>query len=115
MTRVALMVQPAMLRDILTELLDAQADMEPVEPAGPGGAEAAGADVLILSADTGTQAEAARAALRRFPACRVLTLAGEACLASLHELRPHESPVGELSPRRLLQVIRGIAAHPPGW
>jgi hypothetical protein len=111
------MVRPGMLRDILAELLEAQDDMERVEAGGGDGAGEGGPPhVVILSVGSGTQAGAARAFLRRFPDCRVLMLAGESCSASLHELRPHESPVGELSPRRLLQIIRsaGAAALPHG-
>jgi DNA-binding NarL/FixJ family response regulator len=112
--RVALAVTPPMLREILAELLHAQDDIVLVEgPDGP--ARDAGApapDVLIVSAPEGAQGRVARDVLRRFPACKVLTLAGEACDASLHELRPHARPLGELSPPRLLQIIRRVAAHP---
>jgi hypothetical protein len=110
------MVRPGILRDILAELLEAQDDMEVLEAGGDDeGGEGVRPDVLILTTGAGTQAEAAHALLRRFPAGRVLTLAGASCSASIHELRPHEHPAGELSPGRLLEIIRGIAAHPPGW
>jgi hypothetical protein len=114
--RVALMVRFGMLGEILAELLEAQDDMEAAAARGPGEARegAPAADVVILSADAATQAAEAREVLRRFPACVVLTLAGRSCRASLHELRPHERPVGELSPRRLLQIIRAAASRPEG-
>jgi DNA-binding NarL/FixJ family response regulator len=104
-----------MLREILAELLQAQDDIQLVEASGPDEAARAHApepDVLIVSAEAGTQARVARCILRLFPACKVLTLAGEACDASLHELRPYERPLGEMSPPRLLQTIRRVAAHP---
>lgn len=109
MIRVALAVKPRMLREILAELLDAQDDVQLVE--GPGD-NAPEPDVLIVSAPEGAQGRVALDVLRLFPACKVLTLAGEACDASLYELRPYARPLGELSPPRLLQIIRRVAAPP---
>lgn len=116
MIRVALAVKPRMLREILAELLRAQDDIQLVEGSGLDeavrDAHAPEPDVLIVSAEPGTQSRVALGALRLFPACRVLMLAGESCEASLYELRPYERPLGELTPPRLLQIIRRIAAHP---
>lgn len=48
--------------------------------------------------------------LRKFPGLRVLAIAGDGRTATLHELRPHAIPLGEISPERLRRAIRALLA-----
>jgi DNA-binding NarL/FixJ family response regulator len=67
-----------------------------------------GADLAIVDVGDRSAYEIGAQLLSRFPGLRVLTIAGDGRTATLHELRPHAVPLGEISPERLRQAIRNV-------
>ena len=60
--------------------------------------------------------------LREHPGLRLIVIAGDARVAKVYELRPHETAIADVSPSELLHVIRSATAgderrfgedHPP--
>jgi DNA-binding NarL/FixJ family response regulator len=64
------------------------------------------ADVVILGAQEAGLPGLASHLLAEYPHLKILAVAPDARRALLYELRPHVVPIGEVSPERLLQVIR---------
>ena len=107
MIRVALHVQPPVLHSLLASMLATDPQVRVLDEAGPGCADA---DVVVLSqADPANEAEPVSIMLRS-PRCRVLSLGADARRAVLYELRPHRTPLGELSRRALLAAVHGEPA-----
>jgi hypothetical protein len=100
---------PTMLGDIVIQSLTPHADVEIVRAADARGLAGAvretGAEVVV-----GTEGELplheVRSVLDDQPRARVFTLAPDARMAWLYELRPERVPLGELSPSRLAEAIR---------
>jgi DNA-binding NarL/FixJ family response regulator len=102
---------PLMLRDILRGILTGQPDLKVIgEVADPTQLDATleriEADVVILGSE-------GPAAWRRFeelllshPRLKVLDITLDGSQAFLHELRPHHTALGELSPDALLRAAR---------
>lgn len=98
---------PRVLRDIVVHAVAGEPDLEIVE--GQGGTlgqtvASSGADFVIAGADYDF-AEVARALDER-PRLRVLAVAGHGREAFLYELRPTRTPLGEVSPRAIVEAIR---------
>jgi DNA-binding NarL/FixJ family response regulator len=64
--------------------------------------------VELAIVDVGTESDSRVEArlLHKFPRLRLLAIGGDGRTATLHELRPHATPLGEISPERLRQAIR---------
>ena len=97
-----------MLREIVSEILDAQQDME-VLPARADelrfseAAEPRHVDVVVLGRDDPTFASTL---LKNYPGITVLAVCGEGSASWLYELRPHRIELGEVSPEQLVDAIR---------
>jgi hypothetical protein len=71
---------------------------------------AAAADVAILAGDGGALTRRAHELLRVRPFLRILAVGRGGREGSLYELRPHRTPLGELSAHVLLGAVREGAA-----
>jgi DNA-binding NarL/FixJ family response regulator len=106
-TRIVLVDMPRVLRDIVVAALVDEPDLEIV--GGQGGTlgqtvASSQADFVIAGADYDF-AEVARVLDER-PRLRVLAVAGHGREAFLYELRPTRTPLGEVSPRAIVEAIR---------
>jgi hypothetical protein len=63
------------------------------------------ADVAIVAGSADVLAEPVRELLCRRPRLRVLRIGGDGREAVLYELRPHGTPLGEMSPASLLAAV----------
>jgi hypothetical protein len=70
--------------------------------------DATGAPVVVTGAGGRELPERYDALLYRHPRLSVLSIGGEGS-AALHELRPHRSPLGNISPAELVATIRAAA------
>lgn len=109
--RVVLVGMPAMLRQILREVVGRTAGLDavaalPRQRLGSLAVLALEPDVLITGADEATEDEIVALLRPRWPA-RVLTLAPDGRSGVLHELVPRRIPFGELSPTALALVAGG--------
>lgn len=100
---------PRVLRDIVVQAVADEPDLEIVAFEGRSGTlretvESSGADFVIAGADYDF-AEVARTLDER-PRLRVLAVAGHGREAFLYELRPTRTPLGEVSPRAIVEAIR---------
>jgi hypothetical protein len=99
---------PRMLRDIVVGLVTDADDVDIAgEVRGAGAADAlsrTGADFVISGRD---DEELVHELLGRKPAVEVLTVTGDGRHGSLHRLVPLRTPLGELWPDRLLEIVRG--------
>lgn len=116
-TRVLVTDMPRFQREIVTELLHGQADVEVMiaeVPPASAGKEAARtrANVVILGRD---DPHAVRALLEALPRLVVLTLAGRELTAWRHGLSPYRERLGELSPAALTAGIRPPTPQPSWW
>ena len=99
---------PRMLRDIIEQAVTPEPDMvivsDPREPSLAATVERTGADFVILGRDAGpTEVDGL---LCENPRLRVLAVAGDGREAFLYELRPTRTPLGEISPRTIVDAIR---------
>lgn len=115
--RVLLGEMPRMMRDVFTQVISEQADMQVVGELanGVGLLLAAGqtkADVVIMSLQDSEMPGIASHLLNEYPSLKVLGVATNGRKAFLYHLRPEKVPVGEVSPEGLLTVIRSaVHAH----
>lgn len=105
MIRVALLVEPPMLRSVLASLLAAAPEIAVIDSAAPPDT----ADVVVLSQADPENETVPLSMLYRSPRSRVLVLGTDARRATLFELRPHRAVLGELSRESLLAAVRGTA------
>jgi hypothetical protein len=101
---------PRILREIIEQAVADESDMEIVEVGGRDvplrqAVESSEADFVIAGADYDF-GEVARV-LEERPRLRVLAVAGHGREAFLYELRPMRTPLGEVSPRTIVDAIRG--------
>jgi chemotaxis response regulator CheB len=119
--RILLWGMPSMLRDIITDAITAQPDMEIVSrreaAAGlPETAESTNADVVILTReDVAEEDDELDDVLYGRTRRRVLQIFDQGRHGSLRELRPCQVPLGEMSPPRLLEAIRGSVGRTVGF
>jgi hypothetical protein len=101
-----------MLLDIITDTIAPQPDMDIV---GKGrmendlldAAEQTNADIVITTRSTATEYKDYDALLYRHCRVKVLEILDEGRYGSLCEMRPRRVTLGEMSPLRLLEAIRG--------
>ncbi|HEX8905046.1 MAG TPA: hypothetical protein VF771_09415 [Longimicrobiaceae bacterium] len=95
-----------MLHSLLLRLLATDPEVRVID----GGPEPAdGADVVVMSQTDPENEEVPISMLLRSPRSRVLALGSDARRAVLYELRPHRTPLGELSRESLLAAVHGAA------
>jgi hypothetical protein len=100
--RVALQLQPPVLHSLVASLLSTDPGVLLVD-----GAE--GPDVVVVSQADPENQDVSVDMLVRSPRSRVLALASDARNAVLYELRPHRTPLGELSRESLLAAVHAPA------
>jgi hypothetical protein len=70
------------------------------------------ADVVIFATETGGIPPPLRATFTARPQTKVLTIRDDGRDASLFELRPHETQLGQVSPETLLEAVRTARTDP---
>jgi hypothetical protein len=96
---------PQMMSEIVKDILDQAEDIAVVEAS-----ERGDADVVILAADRDDLPAVGRTQLERRATVRVITITRHGRTGYLYELRPHRTPLGEVSADNLLAAIRTRAA-----
>jgi DNA-binding NarL/FixJ family response regulator len=107
-----------MLRSILADIIGPQPDMEIVGNSATTtslaeAAEREDADIVILARDSAAQGEEYVEVLCGHSRPKVIEISSRGRYGSLYELRPCQVPLGEMSPRRLLEAIRGSLGAVP--
>ena len=100
---------PGMLRQVLTEIIEREPDMEVVdrEAAEPlDELEPNRADVVIASFAPGESAHAAASIHARAPRVRLLAIEGQEHDAWLYRLQPTRTLLGRVSPAQLVLAVR---------
>ncbi len=110
-TRVLLAHLPQMLRDLISEIVGREADMEIVGEVSEGAqlvaaAHATDAEFVIAGLDDAELPSPYRELLDERPRMKVLGLEGDGRLGVLYELVPRKVALGELTARSLVTVIR---------
>ena len=108
--RVLLLEVPRLVRDVLTHAIEAEPEMELVserrsDPTLAGDTRAP--DVVIVGTRRRDDLQRVEAILWRWPHSQVLTVTMDGHQASLYQLEPQQTELGELSPGELVNVIRG--------
>ena len=111
--KIVLVDMPRMLREIVSQVVAAQPDMEIVrELEAPTrltqAVDGIGAEFVIAGGDALTPDDV-DALLETHPRMKVLAVAGDGRDAFLYELRPQRVPLGEVSPHTLLEAIRAAS------
>jgi chemotaxis response regulator CheB len=117
--RVLLAEIPSMMCDIVREAVAHEPDMvvvgEGADRDGVLGALAAQrADVVIIGTSDPEQAALPFKLLERSPGVKILMLAMNGRRAMMYELRSHQTPLADVSPRRLVDAIRSGSTS-DGW
>jgi hypothetical protein len=110
--RIIVIGLPQILRDVITEIVADQPDMEVVgdlpDGANPATVEDLGGSFVAIR--VGNDGElpdvGARLLERRARGFRILGLSSEGRTGFLYELRPTQIAIGEVTPERLLRAIR---------
>jgi DNA-binding NarL/FixJ family response regulator len=115
--RVLLADMVPMLRDIVTEAVTYEPDLEVVGAVGGQeefltALERERVDVLVLGAHRPDDLELAEQIWVKSPRVKVLMIATGGRTAVLYALRPHKVVLGDVSPQGLVAAIRG--QHPQG-
>jgi DNA-binding NarL/FixJ family response regulator len=102
---------PTLLRDLLSEMLDAEDDIAVVTALREDDELADAvwrthADVLIVQLAELSEQAACAALLSRLPHLKVVALSQTATGATMYELRPARGLIGEVTSARLLAVLR---------
>jgi hypothetical protein len=101
--RVAVVDLPQMLSEIVKDILEQAPAVAVLE--APDWEEA---DVVILAAENEELPATGRSQLARHPEAKVLTIDRHGRDAYLYELRPHRTPLGEVSADTLLAAIGAL-------
>jgi hypothetical protein len=96
-----------MLRDIVEEAILKQSDMELIADALE---LSSTPDVAVVGTTEPEESSDATTLLAQWPRSRILMIAIGGHDAVMYELRPHKTRLGEMSPARLIDAIRGTAA-----
>jgi DNA-binding NarL/FixJ family response regulator len=111
--RVLIDEMPAMLRDIIVDVLTAQPDIELIRAAPRARVRFQETEnepeVVIAAAGEEDQAASAIARLQRWPRARLLTVQTNGRESVLYELQTRATSLGELSPKQLVDAIRGAS------
>jgi hypothetical protein len=108
---------PRMLRDIVESAVAGEPDMELVgtfDAGAPLGNAAQTTAAVLITQSESREEPAVVELLRQLGRPSVLGVSGDGRNALLYQLRPHVTPLGELSPAALVRAIRE-AARPPAF
>jgi hypothetical protein len=103
---VVLVDLPRMLSELLRTLLEPEPDIRVQR--GSAALGAAPPRVLIVGVERPEDARTWCRLLEGAGRTKILTVTGGGRDAALYELRPHHTPLGELSAARLLEAVRGV-------
>jgi DNA-binding NarL/FixJ family response regulator len=107
-SRIVLVDLPRIMREIIQQAIADEPDMVIVNGSLPadlrGALERSAADFVISGADH--ELAEVGALLEERPRLRVLSVVGDGREAFLYELRPTRTPLGEVSPRTIVDAIR---------
>lgn len=108
MIRVALISMRPKLRDILSDAVAREKDMQliPIQAAPVTDVSAARADVLVYEVADPVDAEVPTRVLRTAPRARVLMIAEAGDRAALYELRPTREVLLNVSMNQVIDAIR---------
>src|SRR5687768_13729552 len=112
--RVLLRELPQMLSDILEHAIGNEPGWELMQEPGPTVIEfgAIRPDLIILGTPHRDDEDGAPALLARWPGCRVLLITENGEYASLIELQPRRTDLGEVSVAELMLAIRRAIQQP---
>jgi hypothetical protein len=103
--KIVLIELPGLLREILFETLSNQRDLVVLDELDMSQCP----DFVILGADDGALREPYLEVLLACPGIRVIVMARGGTQGFLHELRPHATPLGDLSAAQILETIRTLS------
>ena len=103
------------LRELIGEILGSAPGVEivgevPGDQHAPAGVRRTHADVVVLGVDESGAPEAVSDLLAAHPHLLVIGISPDGRHGSLHELRPYDVPLGELSPELLVETVRAVGA-----
>ena len=109
--RILLWGMPTILLNIITDTIAPHADLDIVGAQGQSAglramAEKTHADVIIVAREGAASDDDYDEILHRHSHLKVIEIFDDGRHALLHELRRHRIPLGEMSPPRLVDVIR---------
>ena len=109
-SKIVLVDLPRITREIIEQAVGAEPDMRTVGDVAdalslPEAIERSEPDFVISGRDY--EFVEVRAILDRRPRLRVLVVVEDGREATLYELRPTRTPLGEVSPRTIVEAIRG--------
>lgn len=107
---------PQLLREIVVGMVSSERDMEIVGEACENGGlselvQETDPDVVIAACETGEVGPLGRMIVGRAPA--LLAIVDDGRRGLLHELRPKEVDIGELTPAKLVAAIRNLKSFAP--
>jgi len=105
---------PGLLHDIIGDVLESAGDIRLIGQAANHGellelARQLSPDVVIMGLDESGPPGFGWDLYINNPLLRVLGIVGEGCQTFVYELRPHRTPLGELSPEALVAAVRSVA------
>ena len=103
---VAVVDLPRMMSEIVKDILDQAPDVAVLQAS-----DWEDADVVILTAENEELPATGRTQLVLHRAAKVLTIDRQGRSAYLYELRPHRTPLGEVSAETLLAAIGAVASN----
>ena len=108
--RVLILNTPTLLGDLLVEAMMYQSDFSVIRERDFTRAEyaAAAPDVVVVGRSVPDQEYAASVLLARWPRSLVVAIADGSRGAVVFELEPTKVPVGDMSPKELVQAIRSM-------
>jgi DNA-binding NarL/FixJ family response regulator len=112
--RILLVELPRILRDIISDVVAQERDMEVVRVLETRDAlltavQESPADVVILGLADTALPEVCDELVGAHPQMKVLAVAGDGRGVFLHELRPQTLSLGEVSPQGLIDAVRAAA------
>lgn len=115
--RIVLLDMPPLLLEMLRDAIAPQGDMEIVgtaadEPNLGALLENTEADVVVVKRDGALKRNAVNELLYQRPRLRVFEIVDRGRRGLLHEMRPRRVALGEVSPQRLIDAIRGTGEQP---
>lgn len=115
--RIVLWDMPPLLLEMLRDAIAPQGDMEVVgatadEPNLGALLESTEVDVVVVKRDGALKRNAVDELLYRRPRLRIFEIVDGGRRGLLHEMRPRRVALGEISPQRLIDAIRGTGEQP---
>jgi hypothetical protein len=108
--RILLREMPLMLREMLSQALigDGNAEIITEPPLAATSPQLIAPDVVICATEDPSDANGAPALLERWPLSQVLLIATDGHQATLYELQPRRTALGEMSIPQLLEVVSQV-------